>query len=83
MNQWLWAAAVLTAALIPLAAVAVRRPPLEGLVALEAAGADATLVLLLLSEGTHRQSFVDLALVLGALSFVGAVAFVRFFERAA
>jgi multisubunit Na+/H+ antiporter MnhF subunit len=83
MNEWLWAAAVLSAALIPLAAVAVRRPPAEGLVALEAAGADATLVLLLLSEGTHRQAFVDLALVLGALSFVGAVAFVRFLERAA
>jgi multisubunit Na+/H+ antiporter MnhF subunit len=78
VNEWLWAAAVLTAALAALVAVAVRRPLLEGLVALEAASATATLVLLLIAEGTRRQPFGDLALVLGVVSFAGAIAFLRF-----
>jgi multicomponent Na+:H+ antiporter subunit F len=78
MNQWLWAAAVLTLALAALVAVALRRPALEGVVALEVGGADATLVLLLLAEGTRRQAFVDLALVLAVCSFAGGIAFIRF-----
>lgn len=81
MNVWLWAAAVLTVPLAGLAIVAIRRPALEGVVALEAAGVDATLVLLLVSEGTDRQAFADLAIVLAAMSFAGGLAFVRFLER--
>jgi multisubunit Na+/H+ antiporter MnhF subunit len=81
VNVWLWAAAVLTVPLAGLAVVAVRRPVLEGVVALEAAGVDAALVLLLIAEGTRRQAFADLAIVLAALSFVGGIAFVRFLER--
>jgi multisubunit Na+/H+ antiporter MnhF subunit len=81
VNVWLWAAAVLTVPLAGLAAVAIRRPLLEGVVALEAAGIDATLVLLLLAEGTRRQAFADLAIVLAAMSFAGGIAFVRFLER--
>jgi multisubunit Na+/H+ antiporter MnhF subunit len=61
--------------------VAVRRPLLEGVVALEAAGVATTLALLLLAEGTRRQSFADLALVLGVTSFAGAIAFIRFAGR--
>jgi multisubunit Na+/H+ antiporter MnhF subunit len=78
VNEWLWAAAVLTVAVAALAVVAVRRPLLEGLVALEAASATATLVLLLIAEGTRRQPFGDLALVMGVVSFAGAIAFLRF-----
>jgi multisubunit Na+/H+ antiporter MnhF subunit len=78
VNEWLWAAAVLTVALAALVVVAVRRPLLEGLVALEAAGATGVLVLLLIAEGTRRQPFGDLALVLGVVSFAGAIAFLRF-----
>lgn len=81
MNEWLWAAVALLALLGVLGAVAVRRPFLDGIVALEVAGIDAALVLLLVAEGTHRQPFADLALVLGAMSFVGSVAFVRFAEQ--
>lgn len=81
MNGWLWAAAVLTAALVPLAVVAARRPPLEGLVAVEVASSDAALVMLLISEGTKSQSFATLALVLAVSSFVGAIAFLRFLAR--
>jgi multisubunit Na+/H+ antiporter MnhF subunit len=81
VNVWLWSAALLTAALVPLVAVAVRRPPLEGLIALEVAGADVVVILLLIAEGMHRQGFVDLALVAAMTSFIGAVAFVRFLEK--
>jgi multisubunit Na+/H+ antiporter MnhF subunit len=78
MNEWLWAAAVLTVAFSALVVVAIRKPLLEGLVALETAGMTATLVLLLIAEGTHRQPFGDLAMVLGVVSFTGSLAFVRF-----
>lgn len=78
MNGWLWAAAVLVAALVPLAVVCVRLPAPEGLVAIEAAGVDAVLALLLIAQGTGRQPFGDLALVLALTSFAGGLAFLRF-----
>jgi multicomponent Na+:H+ antiporter subunit F len=37
-----------------------------------------TVVLLLLAEGFHRSVYFELALVLAAMSFVGALVFVRF-----
>lgn len=80
MNGWLWAATVLAAALVPLAVLCVRLPAPEGIVAIEAAGVDAVLALLLISEGTNRQPFGDLALVLAVVSFVGAIAYLRFVE---
>ena len=81
MNGWLWAATVLAGALVPLVAVAALSPPLQGLVALEAAGVDAALAMLLLAEGTASQSFATLALILGVMSFVGSIAFIRFLSR--
>jgi multisubunit Na+/H+ antiporter MnhF subunit len=78
VNGWLWAAAALAAALVPLICVAALSSPLHGLVAAEAAGLDAALAMLLLAEGTKSQSFASLALVLGVLSFVGSIAFIRF-----
>jgi multisubunit Na+/H+ antiporter MnhF subunit len=72
---------VLTAALIPLAAIAARAPRLCAVVALEVAGGNTVLILLLLSEGTSRQAFADLALILGVVAYLGSVAFVRFVER--
>ena len=80
MNGWLWAAAVLAAALVPLAILCVRLPAPEGVVVLEAAGIDAVLALLLIAQGTDRQPFGDLALVLAIVSFVGAIAYLRFVE---
>jgi multisubunit Na+/H+ antiporter MnhF subunit len=80
VNGWLWAATVLVAALAPLLVVCVRLPAPEGIVAVEAAGVDAALALLLIAEGTDRQPFADLALVLAVVSFVGAVAYLRFME---
>jgi multisubunit Na+/H+ antiporter MnhF subunit len=81
VNAWLWAAAALTAALVPLAGAAARAPRTGGLVAMNAAGTDAVLILLLLAEGTHSQSFADLALVLAVMTFIGSIAFIRFLER--
>ena len=81
MNAWLWAACVLTAALVPLLVVALRRPVFEGVLALEVAGTDAALALLLLAEGTRRQVLADVALVLAVMSFIGAIAFLRFAGR--
>ena len=78
MNEWLWAAAVLTVALAALAGAAARRPLLEGLIALEAAGVNATLIMLLIAVGTGRQPFGDLALVLAITSFAGTIAYLRF-----
>jgi multisubunit Na+/H+ antiporter MnhF subunit len=80
VNGWLWAATVLVAALVPLTVVCVRLPAPEGVIAVEAAGVDAVLALLLIAQGTDRQPFGDLALVLAVVSFVGTVAYLRFVE---
>jgi multisubunit Na+/H+ antiporter MnhF subunit len=81
VSVWLWAATGLTAAILPLLAVAVRRPPIEGLVALQVAGTLGTGALLVLAEGTDREAFADLALALAAVSFAGTIAFLRFLEQ--
>ena len=80
MNGWLWAAAVLVAALVPVAVLCVRLPAPEGVVALESAGIDAVLALLLIAQGADRQPFGDLALVLAVVAFVGAISYLRFVE---
>jgi multisubunit Na+/H+ antiporter MnhF subunit len=80
VNGWLWGATVLVAALVPLALLCMRLPAPEGVVAIEAAGVDAVLALLLIAQGTDRQPFGDLALVLAVVSFVGAIAYLRFVE---
>lgn len=81
MNEWLIAALVLLVALIPVTTVALRARPASGLVALQVAGSDATLILLLLSQGLSRQPFVDLALILAVMSFIGAVVLAAFIEH--
>ena len=81
MNEWLLAAVVLLAALVPCGVVCVLRSPMEGLVALELAGVIDITILMLLAEGFHRQPFVDLAVVQAALSFAGAIVFARLLER--
>jgi multisubunit Na+/H+ antiporter MnhF subunit len=72
---------VLTVGLVPLIAVAALARPLHGLVAAEAAGTNAALIMLLIAEGTESQSFATLALILAVASFIGSLAFVRFLER--
>jgi multicomponent Na+:H+ antiporter subunit F len=81
MNEWLLAAVVLLAALVPCGVVCVLRSPVDGLVALELAGVIDTTILVLLSEGFQRQPFVDLAVVAAVMSFAGSLVFARILER--
>lgn len=81
MNEWLLATIALLAALVPCGVVCVLRSPIDGLVALELAGVIDTTILVLLSEGFHRQPFVDLAIVSALLSFAGSLVFARILER--
>jgi multisubunit Na+/H+ antiporter MnhF subunit len=82
MNEWLLAALVLLVAMVPLGVVCARSPAIEGLVALQIAGTNTALILLLLAEGIQREPFADLALILSATSFIGPLAFAYFLERA-
>jgi len=82
MNEWLLAASlILIGGIVPCGIVCFLAPAIEALVALELAGSLTAVALILLAEGIHRQPFADLAIVLAALSFVGAIAFARFLER--
>ena len=78
MNVWLVAATTLLVALVPCGWVLLRGRALEALVALELASTLVTVVLVLLAEGFHRSSYFVLPVVLGGLSFVGSLVFIRF-----
>jgi multicomponent Na+:H+ antiporter subunit F len=81
MNEWLIGAVVLLAGgLVPLTIAGLTTDVMAAAAALNLAGPVATLILLLLAEGFHRQPFVDLALVLAVMSFIGSVIVARFLE---
>jgi multisubunit Na+/H+ antiporter MnhF subunit len=81
VNGWLWGATVLVAGLLPLLPVAARAGLLDGLVALQVAGTNTTIALLLIAQGTGRQGFGDLAIAAALAGFTANVAFARFMER--
>jgi multisubunit Na+/H+ antiporter MnhF subunit len=81
LNAFLIAATVLLAALAPLLAAASFRPPIDGLVALEAAGAVATLALLCLSVGLGQAIFFTVAVIAAVASWIGGLVFARFLGR--
>lgn len=81
MNEWEIAATALSFALIPCVAVCLLGAPESGLAAIELGGVLVSTILILLSEGFHRQPFVDLAVVLAPMSLVGALTFARLMER--
>ncbi|MBV9310933.1 MAG: hypothetical protein JOZ73_08875 [Solirubrobacterales bacterium] len=81
MNEWEVAAIVLGSAMLPCLAVCLLAEVGSALAALEVASVLLTSVLMLLSEGFHRQPFIDLAIVFAVLSLVGAIAFARLMER--
>jgi multisubunit Na+/H+ antiporter MnhF subunit len=78
VNVWLLAATVLLAGLVPCGWVLLRGRLLDALVAFELTSTLVTVALVLLAEGFHRSSYFVVPLVLAALSFVGALVFVRF-----
>jgi multisubunit Na+/H+ antiporter MnhF subunit len=81
MNEWEVAATVLAFALIPCLLTCLLASPPSGLVALEIAGVLVSTILMLLSEGFHRQPFMDLAVVLAPMTLIGSLAFARLMEH--
>ncbi len=81
MNEWEIAATVLAFALIPCLLVCLFAAPPDGLLALEIAGVLASTILVLLSEGFHRQPFIDLAVVLAPMTLIGSLTFARLMEH--
>jgi multisubunit Na+/H+ antiporter MnhF subunit len=81
MNEWQWAATALTAAIVPCLGLCIWAGATHALAALEVVATLTTTVLMLLSEGYHRQPFIDLAVILAAVSLIGALAFARMMEQ--
>jgi multisubunit Na+/H+ antiporter MnhF subunit len=81
VNPFLVAATVLLAALAPLLVAASIRRPIDGLVALEAAGTVATLALVCLSVGLADSLYFTVAVVAAVASWIGCFVFVRFLGR--
>ena len=81
MNAFLIAATVLLVALAPLFVMASLRRPIDGLVALEAAGAVVVLVLLCLSVGLGQSILFVLAITAAVVSWIGGLVFARFLGR--
>jgi Multiple resistance and pH regulation protein F (MrpF / PhaF). len=71
----------LLASLAPLLVAASLRRPIDGLVALETAGAVATLTLVCLSVGLGQSIFFTVAIVAAVASWIGGLVFVRFLGR--
>ncbi len=84
MNAYFTAAGVvMVAGMLPALLIASRGDEPARLIGLELASALTTVVLLLLAQGYHRSSYVDLALVLAFLSTAGTLVYVRLFGRRA
>jgi multisubunit Na+/H+ antiporter MnhF subunit len=81
VNAFLVAATVLLASLLPLGVVTVRRRPIDGLVALELAGAIVVLALLCLAEGFQRSTYYTLPVTAAFMSWAGGLVFARFLGR--
>jgi multisubunit Na+/H+ antiporter MnhF subunit len=80
MNEWQIAAAVLAFALVPCLAACFFSDAGRALPAFELASVLLSTILVLLSEGFHRQPFIDLAVVFAPMSLIGALAFARLME---
>jgi multisubunit Na+/H+ antiporter MnhF subunit len=78
---FLLAAAVLLAGWVPLLAVGLRAKAIDGVAALQTAGAQATLVLICLTTGLQQSSFASLALVTAVCVGVSGLVFARFMDR--
>jgi multisubunit Na+/H+ antiporter MnhF subunit len=81
MNEWEIAATVLGFALLPCLGVALLAAPTSGLAGLQIAAVLLSTILVLLSEGFHRQPFIDLAVVFAPMSMIGSLMFARLMER--
>lgn len=81
MNAFVIAATALLVALVPLLAITLVRRPIDGLVAVELAGAIVVLVLLCFAEGFHRSTYYDVPVIAAVLSWVSGIVYARFLGR--
>jgi multisubunit Na+/H+ antiporter MnhF subunit len=81
VNAFTLAALGLLVGFVPLGVVCLARREVDGVVALQVAGATTTLILICLGEGFHRSSYFDLPVVCAAVTLVGGLVFARFFGR--
>ena len=81
MSSFVIAAIAMLLALVPLGVVLCRAEVMSAVVAYEAIGSVAVLVLMLLAEGFRRSGEFELAVLLAVLLLGGGLVFVRFLER--
>ena len=81
MNAFAIAATAFLVLLLPLGAVALVRPPIDGLVALELASTILVLTLLCFAEAFHRATYYGVAVVAAVLAWVGGLVFAHFLGR--
>lgn len=81
MTNFVIAAIVMLAAMIPCGIVLIRGKIMEAVVAYEAISAIAVMALVLLAEGFRRPGELELAVVLAVLLFGSGLVFARFLER--
>ena len=81
MNAFLVAATVLMAALAPLLLATSLRRPIDGLVALQAVSAVATLALVCLSVGLGQSILFTIAVIAAVAFWIGGLVFARFLGR--
>jgi multisubunit Na+/H+ antiporter MnhF subunit len=81
MNAFATAATALLLLLIPLGLVTMRRRPLEGLIALQLAGALATLTFICLAEAFHRSTYFGVAVICAVTSWISGLIYARFLGR--
>ncbi|HVN94024.1 MAG TPA: monovalent cation/H+ antiporter complex subunit F [Terracidiphilus sp.] len=81
MNNWLLAAAAVSACLIPCADMCLRGKPEGRLVGLEMGSLIVTIALVLFTIGFGRMPFIDMPLALAVMSFGGDLVFARFLGK--
>ena len=77
----MWAAAAVTAALVPCADMCLRGTPERRLVGLEMASIVVIVAMVLFTIAFGRSPFMDLPLALAIMSFGGGLVFARFLEK--
>jgi multisubunit Na+/H+ antiporter MnhF subunit len=78
---YLLAAVVLLVCWLPAMAVGLRGRPVDGVVAVQVAGALTTSVLVCMAVGLHQSSFASVALVAAVAAAVGGLVWARFLDR--
>src|SRR4051794_29093863 len=81
VTAWSIAAVALLLGLLPLLFVAVTAETMSRIVALEVAGVNAALALVLVAQHFSRSFYADEAIVLATLSLAGGLLLVRVLER--